>query len=140
MLAVILLLWRDWRKVMQKAWIIGVLMVLTMTACAGETFDTTFVHQPDDLINQGETVYLRNCSRCHQLDGEGFPRIYPNLAGNPLVTLHDPVPVIETVLNGQGSMPGFKNSLSAEELSAVISYIRNAWGNDASVVFPKQTR
>lgn len=116
------------------------LLLLILTACAGETFDTTFVHQPETLISEGEMVYLRNCSRCHNLDGGGFPRIYPNLDGNPLVTLHDPVPVIETVLNGQGSMPGFKNSLSDEELASVISYIRNAWGNEAPVIFPKQTR
>lgn len=115
-------------------------LLLILSACADETFDTTFVHQPEDLIQQGEGVYLENCARCHNLDGGGFPRIYPNLAGNPLVTLHDPVPVIETVLNGQGSMPGFKNSLAAEELASVISYIRNTWGNSAPVVFPKQTR
>ncbi|MEQ8673827.1 MAG: cytochrome c [Aggregatilineales bacterium] len=125
---------------MRIMWLSGLLMLLLMTACAGETFDTGFVHEPNDLIQSGETVYLRNCSRCHQLDGEGFPRIYPNLAGNPLVTLHDPAPIIDIVLNGQGSMPGFKNALSDENLAAVISYIRNTWGNEASTVFPKQTR
>lgn len=126
---------------MRKSWLslLGLLLLL-LTACAGETFDTTFAYQPDDLISSGESIYLENCSRCHQLDGEGFPRIYPDLAGNPLVTLHDPVPVIETVLNGQGSMPGFKNSLTHQETAAVISYIRNAWGNEAPVVYPKQTR
>jgi cytochrome c oxidase subunit 2 len=115
-------------------------LALILSACAGETFDTTFVHQPKDLIQQGEQIYLENCARCHNLDGYGFPRIYPNLAENPLVRLHDPAPVIETVLNGQGSMPGFKNSLSAVELASVISYIRNSWENSAPVVFPKQTR
>jgi mono/diheme cytochrome c family protein len=115
-------------------------LATALGACAGETFDTTFVRQPDDLISTGENVYLENCSRCHQLDGLGFPRIYPNLAENPLVTLHDPAPIIQTVLNGQGTMPGFKNSLSHEETAAVISYIRNAWGNEAPAVYPKQTR
>lgn len=125
---------------MRKVWFGGLFIMLLLTACAGETFDTSFIHQPDDLISKGENIYLENCSRCHNLDGGGLSRIFPNLAGNPLVTLHDPIPVIETVLNGQGSMPGFKNSLTAEELAAVISYIRNTWGNEASVVFPKQTR
>ncbi|GAB4515336.1 MAG: hypothetical protein OHK0046_18650 [Anaerolineae bacterium] len=120
--------------------VLFLLLLLLLTACAGETFDTSFDHQPDELISNGETVYLRNCSRCHQLDGLGFPRIYPNLDGNPLVTLHDPVPVIDIVLNGQGSMPGFKNSLTPQDLASVISYVRNAWGNEAAVVYPKQTR
>jgi alcohol dehydrogenase (quinone), cytochrome c subunit len=122
-------------------WIgISPILLLMLTACAGETFDTTFIHRPDDLVSEGETIYLRNCARCHQLDGLGFPRIYPNLAGNPLVTLHNPIPVTETVLNGQGSMPGFKNDLSHEELASVISYIRSAWGNNAPAVMPRQTR
>jgi mono/diheme cytochrome c family protein len=124
---------------MRKTAFSALLMLLLLAACADETFDTTFVHQSEYLIQDGESVYLENCARCHNLDGQGFPRIYPNLAGNPLVTLHDSAPVIETVLNGQGSMPAFKNSLSAEELASVISYIRNTWGNNASVVFPKQT-
>lgn len=125
---------------MRKAWFSALILAFLVTGCAGETFDTTFAHQPDDLINQGEQLYLENCARCHQLDGDGYSRIYPNLANNPLVTLHDPVPVIQAVLHGQGTMPGFKNSLSHEELASVISYIRNAWGNQAPVVFPKQTR
>lgn len=124
---------------MRKLWF-SLLILLMLAGCAGETFDTSFVHEPDELISNGEELYTRNCSRCHQLDGEGFPRIYPNLSGNPIVTLHDPVPIIDIVLNGQGSMPGFKNSLSAEQLASVISYVRNAWGNQSSVVYPKQTR
>lgn len=115
-------------------------LAAALSACAGETFDTAFIRQPEELIRTGEAVYLENCSRCHQLDGLGFPRIYPNLAENPLVTLHDPTPIIQTVLNGQGTMPGFKNDLTHEETAAVISYIRNAWGNEASVVYLKQTR
>jgi mono/diheme cytochrome c family protein len=116
------------------------ILVCLLAGCAGETIDTTFIHSPDDLISDGETIYIRNCSRCHQQDGQGYSRIYPNLAGNPLVTLHNPVPIIEVVLNGQGSMPGFKNDLAPQEVAAVLSYIRNSWGNQAPVVYPKQAR
>ncbi len=124
---------------MQKAGF-SVLLLLLLAGCGVGSIDTTFIHDADTLISDGEEIYLLNCSRCHQLDGLGFPRIYPNLAGNPIVTLHDPAPMIETVLNGQGSMPGFKNSLTPEQLAAVMSYVRNAWGNDASAVFPRQAR
>jgi mono/diheme cytochrome c family protein len=95
---------------------------------------------PAEEIREGETVYLTNCSRCHQIDGSGFARLYPNLAGNPIVILHDPDPTIEIVLNGRGGMPAFRDSLGPQELAQVISYIRTAWGNDASPVLPTQTR
>ena len=61
----------------------------------------------------------------------GWSTLYPRLAGNPIVTLHDPSPVIETVTYGQGSMMAFKDKLSGDNIAAVLSYIRNAWGNEA---------
>lgn len=94
----------------------------------------------DELIAEGETVYTENCARCHELDGQGYPDLYPNLDSNPVVTLHDPSPLIQIVKYGRGGMPGFRTDLNNDEVAAVLTYIRNAWGNDASVVTPKETR
>lgn len=110
---------------------------LLLAACSARFDRQNYEHE---LIEEGATVYLENCARCHDLDGGGFSILYPALAGNPLVTLHDPVPIIQTVLNGQGSMPPFRNSLTADETAAVLSYIRNAWGHSAPVVYPKQVQ
>jgi mono/diheme cytochrome c family protein len=60
--------------------------------------------------------------------------LYPRLAGNPIVTLNDPEPIILTVTYGQGSMMGFQNKLASDDIAAVLSYIRNAWGNQAPAV------
>jgi alcohol dehydrogenase (quinone), cytochrome c subunit len=68
----------------------------------------------------------------------GWSTLFPRLAGNPLVTLHDPEPVIVTVTYGQGSMTGFNQKLSSDDIASVISYIRNAWGNQAAPVSPRQ--
>jgi len=111
--------------------------LIGLTACSARFDRQTYERE---LIHDGENLYLENCARCHELDGGGFSDIYPNLAGNPIVTLHDPVPIIQTVLNGQGSMPAFKNSLTAEETAAILSYIRNAWEHSAPVVYPKQVQ
>lgn len=88
----------------------------------------------------GEDEYLSTCARCHQADGSGFRDVYPALADNPLVTLHDPNPTIEVVLEGRGGMPGFRNAADPDELAAIITYIRDAWGNDASRVERGQIR
>lgn len=92
----------------------------------------------EELISMGEELYVDNCAACHQEGGEGTGA-YPMLDGNPFVT-QDPERPIRQVINGQGAMPGFGNSLSDEEIAAIVSYIRNAWTNDSSVVMPDQVQ
>lgn len=88
--------------------------------------------------DDGEMLYVEYCAECHQTDGQGWSTLYPRLAENPIVTLHDPVPIIVTVKYGQGSMMPFRNKLTNEEMAAILTYIRNSWGNEASPVHPKQ--
>jgi cytochrome c6 len=91
------------------------------------------------MISDGEDLYINNCSRCHQITGEGTNE-FPALAGNPVVTLHNPAPMIDVVKNGRGSMPSFHGVLNDQETAALLTYIRNAWGNEADLVTPKQAR
>jgi mono/diheme cytochrome c family protein len=110
-------------------------LVILVSAC-GTHPEQPF--NPEQLISRGEVVYWEYCAECHQRDGSGWSDLYPRLAGNPIVTLHDPVPLIKTVLFGQGSMPAFQDRLNPDDLAAVISYIRNAWGNRALPVSARQ--
>lgn len=80
----------------------------------------------------GETVYEEQCARCHGSDGEGTSGV-PALAGNTTVT-GEPAGVIQTVLQGPGTMPSFRGRLNDEEIAAVITYVRNTWGNDAPAI------
>ncbi|MBE2270476.1 MAG: cytochrome c [Anaerolinea sp.] len=93
-----------------------------------------------ELISEGEAIYTTSCARCHHGDGSGYRNLFPPLAGNPLVTLHDPVPIIRVVQDGRGSMPPFRGVLSSEEIAAVLTYIRNSWGNEAAPIPPRQVR
>jgi mono/diheme cytochrome c family protein len=90
-------------------------------------------------LARGREHYLSTCSTCHQPDGEGFDDVYPNLAGNPIVRLEDPDPVIEIVLHGRGGMPSFASQPS-DHLAEIVTYIRHAWANGASPVTPAQMR
>lgn len=110
----------------------GLLLVsIFLTACEVHTERN---RDPKDMMRLGESIYWEYCAECHQRDGGGWSTIYPNLAGNPIVTLHDPEPIITIVLNGQGSMPNFRNRLTSVEIAAVLTYIRNTWGNEAPSV------
>lgn len=90
---------------------------------------------PDDAdpTAMGETLYAQNCATCHGAEGTGEPGVYPPLAGSEFV-MGEPEPLIELVLSGRGGMPPFGGDLNDREVAAVLSYIRNAWGNDAPEV------
>jgi len=116
--------------------VIVLVFVLMVSACAPARNDLP--PNPQALISEGKTVYEENCSRCHQIDGGGWRPLFPRLAGNPIIMLDNVSPIIETVLYGQGSMPPFRDTLTAEQIAAVLSYIRNSWGNQANAVSPRQ--
>jgi mono/diheme cytochrome c family protein len=96
-------------------------------------------HQsPQKLMSEGRQLYVEYCAECHQTDGSGWSTLYPRLAGNPIVTLHDPEQIILTVTYGQGSMMPFQEKLDSQQIAAILTYIRNSWGNQASPVDPRQ--
>lgn len=104
-------------------------------------------HADPALWRAGEKLYAAQCASCHGQQGEGLPRAYPALAGNRQVLLASPNNVIKAILHGgfapstQGNpmpygMPPFGPSLKDEEVAAVASYIRQAWGQLAPPVSP----
>jgi mono/diheme cytochrome c family protein len=78
-------------------------------------------------------LFNDNCAACHQRTGQGVPGAFPALAGNPFVQgPHDELAA--TVLLGRGGMPAYANELTDEQLAAVLTYLRGAWGNTAAPV------
>jgi mono/diheme cytochrome c family protein len=101
------------------------------------------------LLNFGQTVYQTHCASCHAVDGRGMPPQYPPLAGNPSIQMQSAVNPIRMVLNGgfppgttgnpmPYGMPPFAQSLSDDEVAAVVTYIRAAWGNRGTAVSSRQ--
>jgi mono/diheme cytochrome c family protein len=109
-------------------------------------------HQPrvpevlsEEAYTKGRTLYVKNCSACHQDHGQGLKPYFPALRGNPVVNETEPNNVIKTLLLGAPSdpseaysphvvMPSFGAVLTDEQLATVASYIRANWGNDAPSV------
>lgn len=85
----------------------------------------------DELMERGEQVYNSVCASCHQQDGSGSEPTFPALAGNEQL-LSDVEFHIDVVLNGVPGTPmaAYRNNMNPVELAAVITYERNAWGND----------
>ena len=93
-----------------------------------------------ELMERGESVYNTVCAACHQPDGSGSPPAFPALRGSAIAT-GDISAHIDTVVNGVSGTPmqAFGQQLSEVELAAVITYERNAWGNNTGdMVSPKE--
>jgi cytochrome c oxidase subunit II len=94
----------------------------------------------DELMQEGEKVYARTCAVCHQPSGVGMPPVFPALIKSPITT-GDVNAHIAIVLHGKSgtAMQAFAKQLSAAEIAAVITYERNAWGNNTGdTVTPQQ--
>ncbi|MHA6572457.1 c-type cytochrome [Pseudomonas yamanorum] len=98
-----------------------------------------------DDSKPGASVYIDNCAACHRTDGHGYTRVFPALAGNPVLQTADATSLINIVLNGGTlpathtapstfTMPAFAWRLSDQEVADVVSFIRGSWGNKGEPV------
>lgn len=85
----------------------------------------------DELMAQGEAIYSARCAVCHQANGMGIPGAFPAIKGSAIAT-GDRDKHIDIVLNGKAgtAMQAFANQLSEQEIASVVTYQRNAFGND----------
>ena len=88
-----------------------------------------------ELMEHGKTVYTTNCLACHQAGGEGIPPMFPALKGSA-IAVGDVAKHIDVVVNGVSAtaMQAFGAQLNDADLAALVTYERNAWGNDTGDV------
>ena len=85
----------------------------------------------EQLMVKGEAAYNRSCAACHMANGEGIPGAFPGLKGSA-IALGPVAEHLDAVVNGVSgtAMQAFGGQLSEVDLAAIITYERNAWGND----------
>ena len=85
----------------------------------------------DELMARGEAAYNKTCAACHQANGQGIPGVFPAIAGSAIAT-GDVAGHLDIVVNGKAgtAMQAFGEQLGTVDLAAVITYQRNAFGND----------
>ena len=98
-----------------------------------------------NVLDAGKAIYADSCAACHQNNGEGVARMFPPLKQNANIQSADPTSVIRVIVEGArtvstkarptpSSMPAFDWKLGDQEVAAVATYVRNAWGNQAAAV------
>lgn len=102
----------------------------------------------------GKQKFDLTCALCHGPDGAGKPGQAPPLAGADWVNAEGPNRIIHIVLYGltgpievsgqrytfSAGMTPFGSVLSDEDIAAILSYVRQAWGNKAPPVTPEQVQ
>ena len=102
-----------------------------------------------NVMELGRHVYTGQCAVCHGDEGKGQAPMLPPLAGNRSIVMASPVNSIRMVLNGgyppgtaknprPHGMPPFAHILGDDEVAAVVTYIRVAWGNGGTPVTAAQ--
>ena len=101
-------------------------------------------------ITRGKDVYTAQCLSCHLEQGEGIENVYPPLAKSDYL-MADKKRSINEVLHGltgpikvngvayDGVMTGF-DMLSDQEVSDVLNYIRNSFGNKGAAITPEDVK
>lgn len=95
-------------------------------------------------MERGKKVYVTYCLSCHQADGSGVPNMNPPLTKTTWVT-GDKKRLINVILKGMNEpieIDGevYENVMAPhaflkdEQVADLLTYIRNSFGNKASVV------
>ena len=108
-----------------------------------------------NVYKKGAQIFQResHCATCHMTNGKGNGVVYPTLVGSPWVTGNEER-LVKLALHGMWGkltvrgkvydpargvppMTAFRDILKDDEVAAVLTFVRNTWGNKASVVDPK---
>jgi mono/diheme cytochrome c family protein len=103
----------------------------------------------DEYMERGKEVYDRECLVCHMADGSGVPLMYPpvieseSVSGNTdslIVLILEGMsgPVVIKGEEYNSIMPPMKDVLNDQEVTDLINYLRNSFGNSGELVSPEQ--
>jgi mono/diheme cytochrome c family protein len=100
-------------------------------------------------IERGKEVYNTQCITCHMDKGEGIEGVFPPVAKSDYL-MADKARSIRQILQGasgemtvngktyNGEMPAI--DLTDEQVSDVLNFVRNSWGNKGQAVTPDEVK
>lgn len=90
--------------------------------------------------NEGAQLYQTHCASCHGEQGQGLRRLIPPVAASDYVATHRSYlpcllrngmrgPVVVNGIEYNQVMPGHKNDLTDAEITNLLNYVQQSWGN-----------
>lgn len=124
----------------------GIAAILTLGLLAPKTFGWQGSGL-DASVARGKTVYNSQCVTCHREKGEGIKDVYPPLAKSDYLMANKTrsIGIVVNGLTGQITVNGAQYDgemlsvdLPDEQVSDVLNYIRNSWGNKGEAIKPEE--
>lgn len=92
---------------------------------------------------EGERLYVKHCSNCHQTNGKGLGMLYPPVDVSDFIDQHENEVIClikfgrqgEMIVNGKmynQPMPGVP-LLSELEVAEIVTYLHNSWGREKGI-------
>ncbi|WP_296514972.1 cytochrome c [Rhodopseudomonas sp.] len=130
---------------MVDADIAAIATYLKDSGLGGATAAAVAIAASDNAMRAGAAIFKDSCAACHKDSGLGEAHLFPRLAGSALVQADDPTTLARVVLHGTRAvatsamptapaMPAFDWRLSDAQIAAVLTFVRNSWGNAAAPV------
>ncbi len=140
--------------------LVAYLQALKQTPLPGTIMTPEFLYPKEQDVTQGVTtgqtktaldgknLYMNNCAACHQANGEGLSGAFPPLKNSAIVTGDNLQLFVDIIMNGYdareeyGVMPavGTNANWTEEEVTAIVNYERNNWGNKAPLVTVEEVK
>ncbi|MEC4094009.1 cbb3-type cytochrome c oxidase subunit II [Myroides odoratimimus] len=140
--------------------LVAYLQALKQTPLPGTIMTPEFLYPKEQDVTQGVTtgqtktaldgknLYMNNCAACHQANGEGLSGAFPPLKNSAIVTGDNLQLFVDIIMNGYdareeyGVMPavGTNANWTEEEVTAIVNYERNNWGNKSPLVTVEEVK
>jgi mono/diheme cytochrome c family protein len=100
-------------------------------------------------ITRGQEVYTTNCVSCHMEKGEGMEGVFPPLAKSNYLMADKKRSIVQILkgVSGPLKVNGIEYNgemaaidLSDQEISDVLNYVRNSFGNKGAAVIPEEVK
>jgi len=98
-------------------------------------------------IARGQEVYTAQCLSCHMEQGEGIENVFPPLAKSDYLMADKKRSILQVIHGASGEMKvngvTYNSEMPAidltdEQVSDVLNYVRNTWGNKADAITPQE--
>lgn len=116
-----------------------ILIVVIGTSCRSKS-DVTM----EQYYNQGEVLYTKYCSNCHQKDGKGLGLLYPPLDKSDFMdqNFEEVLCIMRngkstpTTVNGKTYMQSMKGiaALTDLDIAEIATYIYNTWDHKRGLI------
>ena len=100
-------------------------------------------------MNDGKNIFSNTCFACHQSEGQGIPNAFPPVAKSDYLNadVNRSINAVLHGLSGEITVNGKKynsvmtsQNLTDQEISDVLTYVYNSWGNNKTRVTPEMVK